>query len=153
MVASEGLSRGRYEMDPMAMAAGSAVVSAMATSAWEQAREAVVTLWRRAHPDEARQVSEDLDVVRAEVLQARRDGDAGTEQALAGAWQAGLQRLIRQDPALTVEVRRLLEQHLLPVLSAEEQGQIHSVTQRASATGNSTIYQAGRDIIGRPSRS
>jgi hypothetical protein len=136
-------------MDPIAMAAGTAVVSAMATSAWEQARDAVLALWRRVYPDKAGQVSEDLQVLRAEVVKARSDGDASAEQALAGAWQTGLQRMIRQDPSLTVEVLRLLQEHLLPLLSAGEQTRVRSIIQRASATGHSTIYQAGRDITGR----
>jgi hypothetical protein len=137
-------------MDPVVTAAGTAVVSAMATSAWQQARDAVVALWRRAHPEKAGQVSRDLEVLRAEVLRARRDGDADTEQALAGAWQAGLQRLIRQDPALAGAVRQLLDEHLIPALSAEEQARVHAVIQTARASGHSTIYQAGHDIIGRP---
>ena len=142
-----------HGMDPVVMAAGTAVVSAMATSAWQQARDGAVALWHRAHPDGAEQISRDLEVVRAEVLQARRDGDVSTEQALAGAWQAGLQRLIRQDPALSGEVRRLLDEHLLPALSAGEQARVHSIIQIASAADHSTIYQAGRDITGRPSSS
>ena len=140
-------------MDPIVMAAGTAVVSAMATSAWQQARDGVVALWRRVHPDRAEQVSEDLEVVRDEVLRARLNGDASTEQALAGEWRAGLQRLIRQDPSLAGEVRRLLDERLLPALSAEEQARVHSIMQVASATDHSTVYQAGHDIIGPPQSS
>jgi hypothetical protein len=137
-------------MDPIVVAAGTAVVAAMTTSAWQQARDGVVALWRRAHPDKAEQVSKDLELVRAEMLQARRDGDLSTEQALAGTWQTELQRLIRRNPALTGEVRRLLDEHLLPVLSVEEQARVHSIIQIADATDHSTIYQAGRDITGHP---
>lgn len=136
-------------MDPIVVAAGTAVVSAMATSAWETARDAVVALWRRAHPEHAEraeQAGEELEVVRAEVVQARRDGDAGTEQALAGEWQSKLQRLVRNDPALAEQVRRLLEERLLPALAADEQTRIRSIIQTANATGNSTIYQAGGNI-------
>ena len=132
-------------MDPIVMAAGTALVSAMATSAWEQARDAAVVLWRRAHPDKAEQVGKDLEVVRAEVLEARREGDVGTEQALAGAWQAELQRLVRQDSALAGEVRRLLEEQLVPALPRDEQTRIGKLVMKAQASGNARVFQAGRD--------
>ena len=127
------------------MAAGTALVSAMATSAWEQARDAVVALWRRAYPDKAEQVGKDLEMVRAEVLQARREGDAGAEQALAGAWQAELQRLVRQDVALAGEVRRLLDERLVPALSGDEQTRIGKLVMKAEASGHARVFQAGRD--------
>ncbi|GAA0387622.1 hypothetical protein GCM10009530_43350 [Microbispora corallina] len=134
-------------MDPIVVAAGTAVVSAMATSAWETARDGVVALWRRAHPDKAEQAGAELEVVRAEVVQARRDGDADTEQALAGEWQSKLQRLVRTEPALADEVRRLLEEYLMPALAADEQTRVRSIIQTANATGrHNTIYQAGGNI-------
>lgn len=133
-------------MDPIVMAAGTAVVSAMATSAWEQARDAVVALWHRSHSDKAGQVGEELAVVRAEVLTARREGDAGVEQELENEWRAELQRLLRRDPAIATEVRRLLEEQLAPLLADDDRTRVRSVVQTASATGHSTIYQAGRDI-------
>lgn len=146
MVASGIIRLKGARMDPIVVAAGTAVVSAMATGAWETARDAVVALWRRAHPEHAERTSEELEAVRAEVIQARRDGDTATEQALAGEWQNKLRRLVRNDPALAEQVRRLLEEHLLPALAADEQTRIRSIIQTANATGSSTIYQAGGNI-------
>ncbi|GAA3073758.1 hypothetical protein [Streptosporangium carneum] len=133
-------------MDPIVVAAGTAVISAMATSVWETVRDAVVALWRRLHPDKAEQIGEDLEVVRAEIVQARSSGDVSAEQALAGEWQSKLQRLVRNDPALAHEVQRLLEEHLVPALAADEQTRIRTIIQTAHATDHSTIYQAGGDI-------
>ncbi|GAA4878452.1 hypothetical protein [Kitasatospora terrestris] len=132
-------------MDPIVMAAGTTLVSAMATSAWEQARDAAVGLWRRVHPERAEQVGAELETVRAEVLEARRTGDAETEQALAGTWQAELQRLVREDAALIEEVRRMLEERLTPVLPADERTRIGKLTMKAEASGHARVFQAGRD--------
>ncbi|MFF4775836.1 hypothetical protein ACFY05_23575 [Microtetraspora fusca] len=130
-------------MDPIVVTAGTVMVSAMATRAWETVRDAVGALWRRVHPDKAEQARADLEVVRAEVVQARRDGDAGTEQALAGESQSKLQRLVRNDPAPAGEIQRLLYDHLMPALTADEQACIRSIIQTATARDHSTIYQAG----------
>ncbi|MFF8381603.1 hypothetical protein ACF07V_36535 [Streptomyces sp. NPDC015661] len=132
-------------MDPMVTAAGTAVVSAMATSAWEQARDAVVALWRRWRPERAEQVGADLEAVRAEVLEARRAGDDEAERALAGAWQSELQRLVREDASMVAEVRRLLEERLVPVLPVEERTRIGKLVMKAEASGHARVFQAGRD--------
>ncbi|MDB4872445.1 MAG: hypothetical protein JWL97_3449, partial [Gemmatimonadales bacterium] len=38
-------------MDPILVAADTALVGAMATDTWQQARAGAVALWRRLHPD------------------------------------------------------------------------------------------------------
>lgn len=134
-------------MDPIVMAAGTALVQSMATSAWEGARSAVVALWRRAHPgtaDEAgEQVSRQLETVRAQVLR----GDADVTQALAGAWRLELDQLVAADPALLAEIRRLLDEHLLPALAEREQAGVQTIIQNATVSGGVNI-QAGRDFHG-----
>ncbi|MEV4430023.1 hypothetical protein AB0K23_32585 [Streptomyces sp. NPDC049602] len=132
-------------MDPMVTAAGTALVSAMATSAWEQAREAAVELWRRVRPERAEQVGTELEGVRTEVLEARRAGDAETERALAGAWQSELQRLVREDASVVDELRRLLQERLAPVLPMEERTRIGKLVMKAEASGQARVFQAGRD--------
>src|SRR5437868_7101629 len=111
-------------MDPIALAAGTAVVSAMATDAWLQARTATVALWRRVRPEQAAGVESELAEVRTEVLAARAAGDPEAEAGLAGEWQNRLRRLLQADPGLGVELRRLLDEELTPVLSAPEQTRV-----------------------------
>ena len=97
-------------MDPVVAAFGTALVGAIATDAWQQVHEAVVGLWLRVHPrrkDDS--ISAELDELREQVLGARRDGDASTERALEGVWQVRLQQLLRADPALAGELRRVLD--------------------------------------------
>jgi hypothetical protein len=75
----------------------------------------------------------------ASSLDARLEQDTGTEHRLAETWQAEtwqaeLQRLLTQDLALACEVRQLLEEQLVPVLSAEERARVHSIIQSVNTT-------------------
>ncbi|MGW3353716.1 hypothetical protein ACWDA3_61515 [Nonomuraea rubra] len=102
-------------------------------------------LWRKARPDQADAVEAELVEVREQVLEARRDSDADTEQALAGAWQMRLRQLLRTDPDLAVEIQRVLDEVLTPVLEPAEQERIGSLVMKATASGHGRVYQAGRD--------
>ncbi|MFG1685202.1 hypothetical protein ACGFNP_33925 [Nonomuraea sp. NPDC049269] len=132
-------------MDPIVLAAGTALVTAMATDTWQQARRAAVALWQRVRPEQADAVENELAEVRALVLTARRDGDSDTEQALAGSWQVRLAQLVRAEPALAEELRRVLDEDLTPALPADERARIGSITMSATASDQGRIYQAGRD--------
>ncbi|MEV4583094.1 hypothetical protein AB0K16_58785 [Nonomuraea jabiensis] len=132
-------------MDPIVLAAGTALVTAMATDAWQSARDGAVALWRKVRPEQADAVEAELVEVRELVLEARRDGDTETEQALAGSWQVRLQQLLRADPSLAGELRRVLEEDLTPALSRDEGTRIGSIVMKATASGHGRTYQAGGD--------
>ncbi|MFI6849585.1 hypothetical protein OG535_04010 [Kitasatospora sp. NBC_00085] len=132
-------------MDPLALAAGSALVGAMATDAWQQARSATVALWRRVRPEHADDVGSDLDVLRRQVLAARVAEDADTEQALAAPWRLQLQQLLRTVPGFADELRRLLDDHLLPMLPEERREGPAQVVMRAEAHDHARVFMAGRD--------
>ncbi len=131
------------------MAAGSALVAAMATDAWQQARDGVVALWRRVHPERAEVVGGELEVLRTQVLEARQAQDPDTEQALEGVWRVQLQALLRRDPQAAGELRRLLDDQLDPVLNPGERERVHSIIQNATVSGGTSI-QVGRDYHGNP---
>ncbi len=107
-------------MNPIAVSAGTALVGAMATDAWQQARAATMAVWRRTGPDRADHIGAQLEALRAQVLLAREHRDPDTEQALAGAWRLYLQQLVQADPAFADDLRRLLAEHLHPALAAHE---------------------------------
>ena len=131
-------------MDPVVLAFGPALVGAIATDAWQQAREAVTGMWRRAHPrQKADAIGAELDELRQEILLARRDGDTDTERALEGAWQVRLQQLLRADPALAAELRRVLDQVLIPALTPAEQTRIGTIIMTGSSHDSSTFTQIG----------
>ncbi|MFI7108349.1 hypothetical protein ACIBK9_18745 [Nonomuraea sp. NPDC050227] len=132
-------------MDPIVLAAGTALVTAMATDAWQSARDGAVTLWRKVRPEQAEVVEAELVEVREQVLEARRQGDADTEQALAGAWQVRLQQLLRADPSLAGELQRVLDEVLDPALAPADKERIGSLVMKAKADGHGRVYQAGRD--------
>ena len=131
-------------MDPIALAFGTALVGAIATSTWQQVRVAVSGLWRRVHPrQKADDIGTELDELREQVLLARRDGDTNTERALEGAWQVRLQQLLRADPALAAELRRVLDQVLTPALTPAEQTRIGNIIMTGSSHDSSTFTQIG----------
>ncbi|MFY1631894.1 hypothetical protein ACN27F_01215 [Solwaraspora sp. WMMB335] len=133
------------DIDPIAAATGAALIQAIATDAWEKARDGAVALWRRVRPQQADAVAAELAEVRDEVLTARRDGDTDAEQGLVDDWQRKLQRLIRQDPAFAAELRSLLDDTLTPLLPPADHQQAGSITMKATARGKGRVYQAGRD--------
>ena len=131
-------------MDPIVLAFGTALVGAIATSTWQQVREAVAGLWRRGHPrQKADDMGTELDELREQVLMARRDGDTGTERALEGAWQLRLQQLLRADPALAAELQRVLDQVLTPALTPDEQARVGNIIMTGSSHDSSTFTQIG----------
>ncbi|MCX4550996.1 hypothetical protein OG204_12190 [Streptomyces sp. NBC_01387] len=116
----------------------------MATDGWQQARESVLGLWRRVHPERVDAVGAELAEVRAELLAARRAGDEQTEAELAADWQRRLRRLLERDPSLGGELRRVLDEELGPLVPPPGP---HSVTQRATVSGRGNrTFQAGGSI-------
>jgi hypothetical protein len=140
-------------MDPLVLAAASAVVTAMATDGWQQAREAVVKLWRRSRPGHVPAIETDLDETRAEVIAARIAGDRVAEEGLVADWERKLRRLLDADPALGIELRRVLDEELAPLLSAGEQARLVNIqnitasapgaTAQGAIFGNVINYGAG----------
>ncbi|MGC0210980.1 hypothetical protein [Streptomyces levis] len=56
-----------------------------------------------------------------------------------------LQQILREDPLLENELRRLLDGELTPALPADEGERIGSLLMKATASGSGRVYQAGRD--------
>jgi hypothetical protein len=133
-------------MDQIVQAAGTALVQAITTDAWQQVKQAVTGLWRRVHPERAVQIGDDLDELRRQVLQARADSDTGTEHALEGAWQLRLQELLRADPSLAIALRQVLAQVLNPALPAAGQTRIGTILMTGTSQDSSTFTQIGTQI-------
>ena len=131
-------------MDPIVLAFGTALVGAIATSTWQQVRESVTGLWRRVHPrQKTDDIGTELDELREQVVLARRDGDTNTEKALEGAWQLRLQQLLRADSTVAAELRRVLDQVLVPALTPAEQARIGTIIMKGSSHDSSTFTQIG----------
>ena len=145
------LSRRRHRgerMDPatLAAAAASGLVAALTTDAWEQARSAIVGLWRRVHPNRAETIEDELAEVRQEALAARQQGDADAEEGLIADWQRRLRRLLEADPEIAAELQRVLDDVFTPALDSADQQRIGQIVMKAQATGHGRVFQAGRDM-------
>ncbi|MEU6945299.1 hypothetical protein ABZ957_08685 [Streptomyces sp. NPDC046316] len=125
----------------LARTAGSAVVTLMATDAWERTRDGVVALWRRASPSRADGVEGELDATRDDLLAAREDGDDLTEQELREEWVGRLRRLLREQPEVAEQLRLVLAEF---DPDSRETSAV-TVQMRAEASGRGRVYQAGRD--------
>src|ERR1700728_2659428 len=136
-------------MDPIVQAAGTTLVQAIATDAWQQVKQAVTGLWRRVHPGHADQGGGGLDQLRQEVLLARANGDTGTEQALEGAWQLRLQELVRADRGVAADLRQVLDQVLTPAVG--QTGTTGAILMKGTSRDSSTFNQVGSQVnYGRP---
>jgi hypothetical protein len=129
-------------MDPIVVAFGLALVGAMATDSWQQAKDAVTGLWHRVRPQQADGIGTELDTLREEILHSRSLGGADAEHAMQGTWQAKLQQLLRDDPALACELERILDQVLTPALTTGEQTRIATIIT-GTAGGNAHLNQTG----------
>ncbi|MFC8380837.1 hypothetical protein [Nocardia sp. NPDC057272] len=139
-------------MDPITMAVGTAVVSAMATDGWAKARDVVVGWWQKIRPSDAEQVSTELDQLRSDAVAALNSGDTATTEALAGVWRLRLQRLLTEDPGLHGDLERLLRDDLTPLLSAGDQSTVAAITQTANVKGkgNLTVQAGGNATVAPP---
>jgi hypothetical protein len=131
-------------MDPLTLAAGDAVVKAVATDNWQQARTALVRLWRRKDPGETTAISHEIDATRISVLAARDSDDDAAEERLAAQWHRRFSALVGKSPETSAELQDVLDEDLSPLLSSPEQDHIFTVGQHIQA-GRDT-YVAGRDM-------
>lgn len=131
-------------MDPeiavLAGTAGTTIATLLATDTWNGARTGLLSLWRRVRPGHEEDVAAQLDASRRELMNARADGDEETEREIAAEWQGRIRRLLAAHPEAAAELRSLLA-GLAPGATAAP-----TVTQHATASGRSRVYQAGRDL-------
>ncbi|WP_405015123.1 hypothetical protein [Kitasatospora sp. NBC_01539] len=133
-------------MDPellvLAGSAASAVVTALSTEVWQQARDGLAGLWRRSHPERAEAVAAEADATRNDLADARASGDTAAQDELRAEWQGRIRRLLAADPAAAAGLRALVDE-LTPHLPQAVPG---TFTQNAQASGNARVYQAGQSI-------
>ncbi|MCY0955247.1 hypothetical protein [Streptomyces sp. H27-S2] len=128
----------------VALAAGgaSALVGAMVTDAWGQARDQAVGLWRRHRPAQA-------DAVDAELVSSQEELVAGTESEellrarMEGRWQGRLERLLEEaaEDSETAADLRTTADVIAGLAAASGTG---SVVQNVRAGRDS--YTAARDL-------
>lgn len=124
------------------MAAATALVSAMATSAWQTAQSTVLALWHRVHPDRVATLEAQLGEARSDLL----SGDPTAAKDLTIEWKRKLLHLLQDDPLLEAELQRVLDEQLTPLLPPTEQERVHKISMTATASGHAQVIQAGHDV-------
>lgn len=130
------------EMTALTTLGASTLVALMATDGWREAKAAVGTMWRRAHPERAQAAETELEAARSELLAAAVSGDGQVAAALARIWQAHLGHLLEARPDLVGELRRILEDDLEPALARSAP---RTVQMHARASEQARVFQAARD--------
>jgi hypothetical protein len=145
--AGDGTGRGGRvdpELAALASEAASTVVKALTTTAWEQAKKAIGSLWRRAHPNRAETIEDEVTEAHEQLVAAQQAGDDQSEQDLVIEWQSRLRRLLAADPSLADELRQWVE-GLRAALPDAGKAEIGRLEMHARASGQGRVYQAGRD--------
>ena len=115
------------DADSLARAAGSALVSAMTTDAWRQARTALEGLYQRLPQGPDRPDLAWLSDLHLRTQAAVLFGDPVTQQRLREACAEQLLRLLRADPRLAGDLQRVLEDVILPALGREDQRRVEAI--------------------------
>jgi NAD(P)-dependent dehydrogenase (short-subunit alcohol dehydrogenase family) len=131
-------------MDPLILAAaGRAVVKALATDGWQQARAALVRLWRHEDPEQVSAVDEEIQATRESALAAMDLDDDEAERRLAAQWHRRFSALASRAPWVGDEIEATLNKYLRPLLSSPDQEGITTIQQTIVAGRDA--YVAGRD--------
>ncbi|CAM5584947.1 hypothetical protein BOQ63_002325 (plasmid) [Streptomyces viridifaciens] len=131
-------------MDPeligLASAAATALVGRLAADGWEQAKRAVVALWRRSgRANEAEVVAGELEECRSELLASGQseEGQAAARE-MAIEWRGRLRGLLAAEPALAEELRALLTE-----LRPDQPESGARVEMHGTASDQANIYMSG----------
>jgi hypothetical protein len=127
-------------VEPIVGAFASALVAAMATDTWQEARAAVIAMWHRFRAQRADETTKELGRTRDRVLAARA-GPTDTKQALELVWQGRLQELLLDNPGMTAEFQSVLENTLIPMLTPAERSHIRQIIMTGSSHDTSTFNQ------------
>lgn len=133
------------DLATLAAAAGTALVAAMTTSAWQQASSAIARLFGRVHPETAQALTENMEKTRTEALAAHSVDDAEAVSALAADWGQRLGELMEGDPDVAPELESILRKILMPALGRADRQRVGEIIMTANVSGEGRVYQAGRD--------
>jgi hypothetical protein len=119
----------------MVTSGASSLAGLMATAAWGQVSSRVARLFGRGEDDEA--TNAELEVIRAEVVEAGDDEDALADQT--AVLRTRLRRLFRDHPEAVTELRSILTEFA----PKQEPGSTYIYNTIEDGTYNQTVIQAG----------
>ncbi|MEU4114677.1 hypothetical protein AB0F71_09325 [Kitasatospora sp. NPDC028055] len=119
----------------MVTSGASSLAGLMATAAWQQVSSRVSRMFGRGEEDEA--TSAELEVIRAEVVEAGDDEDALADQT--AVLRTRLRRLFREHPEAAEELREILAEFT----PRQEPGSTY-IYNTVSGGSNGNVIQAGK---------
>ncbi|MGW4202750.1 hypothetical protein [Streptomyces sp. NPDC004726] len=133
-------------MDPylltLAGTVGSSLVALLVTDGWQQAKDGVVSVWRRFRPEAAGDVEQALEASRRSLLMAAVSGEDDLALSLEAHWRRRVAELIGEHPDAAVELNglivRLTEEPSRRTING-------GVRLEANASGSARIYQSVGD--------
>jgi anti-sigma factor RsiW len=123
----------------LASTAGTTLVGAMATDAWQTARTGITRLFGRGSEARRADIEAQLDRNEAAVRQSERPDQI--RQMLAPGWQVELQGLLEQSPEAEPELRELVGQ-IQQALPAAQRAWVQNIVQNVTASA-SGAFAAG----------
>lgn len=124
------------EITALASTFSSAVVSAMATDAWQDVRIRVAEIWQRFQPSRADMAERLLEANRSQLIRLQGDSRSQFERLLIDQWHLEAIALMQLNSAA--------REALIELLRSPQSNQ-SGVRQTARAHDNSRIFMAGRD--------
>lgn len=128
----------------LAQLGATAIVGAMATDAWVEARTGLARFLAGHNVDREAEEADRLDEASRVLLIAPDSERREVMRNLRSELQEALHLRLRDAPDTAADLATLIDQisARLPATSPE-----HIVSQQVTAGARSTIYQAGRDIV------
>ncbi|MFI1887293.1 hypothetical protein [Streptomyces jumonjinensis] len=96
------------ELATLAASGATALVGAMVSDAWSQARERVARFLARGEDPQPVDYAEELETFRTELVAAHDAEDTEAAADIEDEWRLRLRRALRADPAAAEELRVLL---------------------------------------------
>jgi hypothetical protein len=130
-------------VSPITLVAATAVVRVLASDRWQQARSALVRLWRNENQEQQSAVSREIVATRKQALAAREANDDAAEERLAAQWHRQFSGLIDRSPEASAELEAALEQDIRPLLTDPDQDQVFVTQQQIRAGRDAYVTGAG----------
>jgi hypothetical protein len=122
----------------LASTAGTTLVAAMATEAWQGARNGIAGLFGRAGTSRQATIEAQLDGHAELVAGADAHEADQVRQELAPVWRRQLERLLADDGGAAAELEALVAQ-VQRALPAAQQAWAHTVIQNITASGVGSV--------------
>ncbi|NEK60429.1 hypothetical protein GCU56_21460 [Geodermatophilus sabuli] len=130
------------ELAALASSAGTTLINALTTDAWERAKALLAKFFSTDTAIETSAVSEIVDV-RDDLMSIELDGREKVAQEYAIEWGARIRRQLNRNPQLADTLRAMVED-----LNKASAGSIQgdNINMTANAASDGRVYQQGKGV-------